>query len=844
MDEMQEIMEDFLIEAFEMIEQLDQDLVELESRPDDLDLLNRIFRVAHTIKGSSSFLNFDVLTRLTHHMEDVLNKARHGEIKINPDIMDVVLESIDMMKGLLAHIRDTGSDKDSGIDIDGIVPKLDSISRGEEIIETQEEHQMQTPQVQETQTDIEVTKQENISPTIGEDEIDYSNLSPEEIEKEIERLLQKRQEEDRKRREEMRKMGIELNIQPPKLVDEPAQEASKQEPLKQEAPKKEEPKQEAPKPTPKPAAAQPKVETPKPAATMKAKAKGDDDEDEDRPKGGAKAPSTAIEQTIRVDVKRLDHLMNLIGELVLGKNRMLKIYDDVEERYEGEKFLEELNQVVSSISIVTTDLQIAVMKTRMLPIGKVFNKFPRMVRDLARELNKNIELIITGEETELDKSIVEEIGDPLVHIIRNSCDHGIETPEVRASVGKPETGTIELKAYNEGNHIVIEIKDDGKGIDAELVKSKALEKGIISEKEADSMTEKEAFNLIFRPGFSTAAKVTNVSGRGVGMDVVKTNIEKLNGIIDIDSEKGKGTTIKLKIPLTLAIIQALLVGVQEEYYAIPLASVLETVRVSYDEIYTVEGKSVLRLRDEVLSLVRLADIFGVNSVFENTEEAYVVVIGLAENKLGVIVDFLIGQEEIVIKSLGNYLKNIEGIAGATIRGDGKVTLIVDVAAMMQLAKNVKVNIAEKDNDGKGGRGKKEKSSPSDYYVLIVDDSNTDRAIMKKSLKPLGINMVEASNGLEALDIIKGGDYNFDAVLIDIEMPKMDGYSLASEIRKYNKFKNLPLIAVTSRTSKADRMRGVEAGMTEYITKPYSPEYLMNVVKRNINLTVEVPAHGE
>jgi len=816
MDEMQEIMEDFLIEAFEMIEQLDQDLVELESRPDDLDLLNRIFRVAHTIKGSSSFLNFDVLTRLTHHMEDVLNKARHGELSLNSNIMDVVLESIDMMKGLLSHIRDSGSDTNSGIDIESVIPRLDAISRGE--LPTGSSH-TQTPPPPPPAP--EPAKEEKIEAPIpetpfgGDDELDYANMSPEDVEREIERLLMERQEYDKKRREEKRSSGDALEVQAPTA---PAPESAI--------------KKEEPKPTPPPPPPPPKVESkPAPAAPKPAPKPAPAKEAET-----PKTPSNAIEQTIRVDVKRLDHLMNLIGELVLGKNRLLKIYDDVEERYEGEKFLEELNQVVSSISVVTTDLQIAVMKTRMLPIGKVFNKFPRMVRDLSRELNKNIELVITGEETELDKSIVEEIGDPLVHIIRNSCDHGVENIEDRAASGKAEMGIIELKAYNEGNHIVIEIKDDGKGMDPDVLKSKAMEKGVISEREADNMTDKEAFNLIFKPGFSTAAKVTNVSGRGVGMDVVKTNIEKLNGIIDIDSEKGVGTVMKLKIPLTLAIIQALLVGVQEEYYAIPLASVLETVRISRDEIYTVEGKSVLRLRDEVLTLVRLSDIFGVQSVFESSEEAYVVVIGLAEAKLGVIVDFLIGQEEIVIKSLGYYLKGIDGIAGATIRGDGKVTLIVDVAAMMELAKKVKVNVHQALSKT---AVQKEKTKPSDYYILVVDDSNTDRAIMKKSLKPLGVSVVEATNGVEALDIIKSGEHPLDAILIDIEMPRMDGYTLAGEIRKYNKFKNMPLIAVTSRTSKSDRMRGVESGMTEYITKPYSPEYLMNVVKRNINLKGEV-----
>jgi len=800
MDEFQEILEDFLIEAFEMIEQLDNDLIELENSPEDLDLLNRIFRVAHTIKGSSSFLNFDVLTHLTHHMEDVLNKARRGELIITPEVMDVVLESTDKMKALLEHIKETGTDE-GAIDVAPTVKRLEVVlNGGSTSSDSETESKTEEPKVEE--------KVEETPPSetlLQEPEKDPSEMTEEEVEAEIERLLKLRQEEDRKKREAKRKAQQETT--------QKEQDESKKEDVAQQDEKK--------------------VEESKPAQESKPASSASGKKDTPKP-APAKERKTSVEQTIRVDVKRLDDLMNLIGELVLGKNRLLKIYDDVEERYEGEQFLEELNQVVSSISLVTTDLQIAVMKTRMLPIGKVFNKFPRMVRDLSRELHKEIDLIISGEETELDKSIVEEIGDPLVHIIRNSCDHGIEPPEERVAKGKPQKGTVQLKAYNEGNHIIIEIVDDGKGLDADMLKEKAIEKGLISEKEADQMSDKEAFMLIFKPGFSTAAKVTNVSGRGVGMDVVKSNIEKLNGIIEIDSEVGKGTTLKLKIPLTLAIIQSLLVSVQEEFYAVPLASVLETVRITPDEIQSVEGRSVLRLRNEVLSLVHLADIFDVERVFSMGEHAYVVIIGLAESKIGLIVDSLVGQEEIVIKSLGEYLKGIEGIAGATIRGDGRVTLIVDVGALMNMAKDVKSTI--QNLEGSSG-AQKEKTSPSDYNVLIVDDSKTDRSIMRKAIAPLGVTITEATNGVEALNLMKDGSTIFDAALVDIEMPRMDGYTLASEIRKFNKFKNIPLIAVTSRTSRSDRMRGVEVGMTEYITKPYTPEYLMNVVARNINLNV-------
>ena len=794
MDEFQEILQDFLVEAFELIEQLDQDLVELENNPDDLDLLNRIFRVAHTIKGSSSFLNFDILTELTHHMEDVLNKARKEELKVTPEVMDVVLPSIDMMKALLQLIRDTGTDK-GDIVIEQIVKELDVISKGD--AEPTPSEKAETPVEKSAGSEKnsnDAEKQGDYKdPLADEPELDYASMSDDEVEAEINRLIMKKQTViNTKKKEDKTKESTENEDSDHIEINMSAtEEVSKEE-----------------------------KKTPAPVAKKAS----------DNKKAPAVKSPPPVEQTIRVDVKRLDHLMNLIGELVLGKNRLMKINDDVEERYEGEEFLEELNQVVAMVSLVTTDLQIAVMKTRMLPIGKVFQKFPRMIRDLTRELSKKIDLQIEGEETELDKSIVEVIGDPLVHIIRNSCDHGIEMPADRTAKGKPEMGTINLKAYNEGNHIVVQITDDGKGLDPAGLKAHSIKKGILSEQEANSMSDKEAFALIFKPGFSTAAQVTNVSGRGVGMDVVKTNLEKLNGIIDIESDLGQFTTIKLKIPLTLAIIQALLIGVQEEYYAIPLASVLETVRITSDEIYTVENRQVLRLRDEVLSLVHIADIFDVERVFENHDHTYVVVLGLAEAKIGVIVDSLVGQEEIVIKNLGEYLKGMDGIAGATIRGDGGVTLIVDVAAVMHMAKDIKSQAVAIETVSS-----KPKNGPEDYTIMVVDDSKTDRKIMKSALKPLGVSIVEASDGVDALTKLKSGEYDIDGMMVDIEMPRMDGYQLATEIRKYNKYKGLPLMAVTSRNSKSDRMRGVEAGMSEYVTKPYSADYIGNVVRRNLGL---------
>ncbi len=411
------------------------------------------------------------------------------------------------------------------------------------------------------------------------------------------------------------------------------------------------------------------------------------------PQGPQKQKAAAVRTTekaadnnIRVDVQRLDNLMNLVGELVLGRNRLSQITNQYAQENEGSIVAKDLSETNSQIDFITTELQTAIMKTRMVPIGKVFNKFPRVVRDLAKETEKEIDLEIIGEETELDKSIIDEINDPLVHLVRNAADHGVEKPEARRAKGKDGRGKIVLKAENEGNTIVISIRDDGNGMNPEILKAKAVEKGVITEAEAKEMTRHDALNLIFAPGFSTAAKVTNVSGRGVGMDVVKTNVQKLKGVIEIESELGKGSTITIKLPLTLAIIQGLLVTVRDNTFAVPLSSVLEVVRIRKNEIYTMSGNEVIRLRDKVLPLARLDNLLVVNGdTIDDREWMYVVVIALAEKNLGLVVDSLLGQKEVVIKSLGEYFSKSRGIAGSTILGDGRVIMIVDVNELFNLA---------------------------------------------------------------------------------------------------------------------------------------------------------------
>ena len=396
------------------------------------------------------------------------------------------------------------------------------------------------------------------------------------------------------------------------------------------------------------------------------------------------AQAKSADSTIRVDVVRLDALMNLVGELVLGRNRLSQVAHQLNEKYDGQQLMHELGETNSHIDFITTELQMAVMKTRMVPIAKVFNKLPRLIRELSKEMGKEIELKMVGEETELDKSLIEELNDPLIHLMRNSADHGVETPAERIAAGKEPKGTVVVRAEHEGNHIVISVEDDGHGMDPEKLKRKALEKGMVTESQAKEMSTAEAFNLIFAPGFSTAQKVTNVSGRGVGMDVVRTNVQKLKGAIQIQSELNVGTKIIIKLPLTLAIIQALLVEAKREIFSIPLDSVREVVRINRKEISSINGKEVIRLRDTVLPLTHLSRVLGSDRNGENAEWMYIVVVGLAEKNLGIVVDSLLGQKEVVIKTIGEYLGNVRGIAGSTILGDGRVIMIIDIGELMKM----------------------------------------------------------------------------------------------------------------------------------------------------------------
>ncbi|MHB8109862.1 MAG: chemotaxis protein CheA [Syntrophorhabdaceae bacterium] len=586
-DEMQEIIEEFVAESGELMDNVIQDIVVIEKSQDE-EIVNGIFRAVHTIKGTSSFLGFNALSQLAHKAEDVLGVIRKKEMAIDQGVTDILLESFDLMKAMIDDIRDHGSEgQDASVTIVKLMGLLDPAK------------------VQDaSKPSLEAPKK------LGEILVDENILTK----SELDNVLRK-QETDKDK-----KIG-EIIVEE-KLITE--------------------------------------TQLNKILTRQKA--------------------TRAEEQSIRIDVKKLDDLMNLVGELVLGKNRLMLVNSMAKKGEETEIVFDNLTDITNYLEVITNELQLSVMRARLVPISKVFNKIPRMVRDLCSEFKKEIELKIEGEETELDRSLIEALTDPLIHIIRNSVDHGIETPDVRISTGKGGKGILSIKAYNEGNHVIIEIYDDGKGINIQAVKDKVREKGLMTDAELATLSPKEAMNLVFIPGLSTAQKLSKVSGRGVGMDVVRTNIEKMNGQAHIDSEEGKWTKLAIKLPLTLAIMRALIVKVDRELFAIPLNTVTELVKVRDGLIKTVDKNEVLVLRNAVIPVVDLRKAF--LSDGENEGNGYLVICNIGEKTIGIKVHSVIGQEEVVIKPLGEFLKDIKGISGATIRGDGKVILILDIPSVI------------------------------------------------------------------------------------------------------------------------------------------------------------------
>jgi len=786
-DDMQPLVENFIVETRELLDDIEQGLLQLETNADDTTLVDALFRSVHSLKGTAGFLSLEQLSVLAHRVETVLKPLREGAMLIDPDTwpeqLDVLFDAFDQMKVLAAQVEDRAV---VVLPLDPLMEDLEAVADGSYVEssaaravgnfpittpdaagssaqpvsaasakaatetpaaapadaakatgEAPEEAAAENNEPTETSGDTAAGEASTGGPQYAEGEVIvehgiYADDMTELVESFIveTRELFDGVEEGLLRLETHADDGAlvdeifravhtvkgtagflsleqlsdlthhfedvlnrlrrgELDINPdtwPDAVDVLFAAFDQMKTLVQQVGDRRlvtlpiDPLVDQLKAISDgsftgnvdAAGLVVKEGTPE-AAGAEAEAISETDRT-----GSASNPSRRANETIRVEVDRLDSLMDLVGELVLSRNRLLQLTTEARGQADNEELTSQLIDNSAQIDFITSELQNAVMHTRMVQMGRVFSKFPRLVRDLAKEFDKQIDLVIEGEETELDKSLTEEIGDPLIHLVRNAADHGVEQPAVREAAGKPRTGTIRLSAEHEGNHIVIRIVDDGAGIDPEKLRAKAIEKGVISKREAEELSESETYELIFRPGFSTAATVSQVSGRGVGMDVVKTNLTKLNGTVAIDSELGKGTTFTLKLPLTLAIIQGLQVRVGQENFAIPLHTVGEVVRLTPDTVETINGREVTRIRDDVLPLIHVGAELDVTG-YDDADDAYAVVVRLAHQQVGLVVNGLISQGEVVIKPLNGYLKNIPGIAGSTILGDGRVIMILDVA---------------------------------------------------------------------------------------------------------------------------------------------------------------------
>ncbi|TCU72675.1 two-component system chemotaxis sensor kinase CheA [Tissierella praeacuta] len=660
----------FVEEAKEHLQSMNDVLLELEKNPSHLGNINEIFRVAHTIKGMSGTMGFHNMANLTHEMENVLQAARSNDIELSEDIIDILFECFDALDSSVNHIIDYGAEDDDTNQI--LIDKLTNLLNREkntkhndgetkelnmdkfvlEVVDKAREDGLNIYSIDFILNESCMLKSArafiifNTLENFGE--IIYSNPSVEDIEDEKFELefsvvLVSSYDKSNILKELNQISELEkINLSDFIGIDSNNKMDSNSKTISDDLDKSGE-------------------------------AKISSNENNDKTQKTTQGNVGKIGKTVRVDIDRLDNLMNLVSELIIIKTRM----DDLSEKSTGEN----MTEAIEYLERITTNLHDAVMKVRMVPIERVFNRFPRLVRDLSKELGKEIDLQMSGEETEVDRTVIDEIGDPLIHMIRNSIDHGIELPADRIKAGKPETGTVILKSYPDGNNVVVEVEDDGKGMDPNLIKRKAIEKGVIDEREAEGLSIEDSINLLFKPGFSTADTISDVSGRGVGLDVVKSKIESINGNVEIESIQGKGSKFIIRIPLTLAIIQALLIKLSEEIYAIPLSSITEIINISSNQITDVQGQEVVLYRNMTLPIIRLKDILGIEHNEEN-EELIVVVVRKGDKQAGLIVDNLIGQQEIVIKGLGKYLAGIKYLSGATILGNGNISLILDINSLI------------------------------------------------------------------------------------------------------------------------------------------------------------------
>lgn len=671
----------FLEEAREHLQTLNRCVLDLEHEPGDLHILDEIFRSAHTIKGMSATMGYSAIAELTHEMENVLDLLRKGVLTAHTEIIDTLFQCVDRLEQL---VEEVANGQTGGVDVAALSAKLAALAKGEPLESATSAEKAIPPVATDTASKTTMT--------LNDTEAEMVNTAISQGLQALELVIGLRQGTLLKSvraymaMKALDEMGEVIKTDP--VVEDLEKDNFGQEfsvLLITDLPSDKvretilsiaeiETVTATPCAKTVTVANEPELEK-KSTATTGASATERTPEAVHDNKVESAAAKNKGRALVRVDAEKLDSLLNLVGELVINKTRLQQIGLSNQ--------LQELSEATEQMDRVTTDLQGIVMKLRMVPVGNVFNRFPRMVRDLSHSLGKEINLVIQGEETEMDRTVIDEIGDPLVHLLRNSIDHGIEKPEERIAAGKNPVGEVRLIARHEGNNVLLMVTDDGKGLKPDVIKQKALEKGLLTKAELDAMDTNEILKLIFMAGFSTAETVTDVSGRGVGMDAVRTKIENLGGALELDSTPGQGTRVRIRLPLTLAIIQALLVQVQAETYAIPLGSIDSTINITPEDIRTIQQQEVILLRGQIIPLVRLGRSLGIMNAdgFAAGQELYVVIVQSGDHKIGLLVDALVGQQEIVIKSLGKILTGIRQIAGATILGDGQVVLILDVNAL-------------------------------------------------------------------------------------------------------------------------------------------------------------------
>lgn len=641
----------FFEEAEEHLQSLNENVLNLEQNPEDMDVVGEIFRSAHTFKGMSASMEFTEMADLTHKMENVLDEIRHGNMAVNADIIDVIFECIDNLEKMVADVQQGGV---GNLDVTATKQKLEALLNGDVVSTTDNQQQIEVPEKETVSHEIHITIEQQamlkavraimcIEALQNLGDIEKTVPSIEEIEADA--------------------FGFEFTVY---MNTERSEEELTQAALHVSEIEKVEVKQEQPV-----AGAQAEKEAKQSATSSSRLAnKGTSS------KGNAKGKNTKVEnRSIRVQLEKIERLMNMFEESVIERGRI----DELAEKIQNKELIEHLNR----LGDISKDIQNVLLNMRMVPIETVFNRFPRMVRMLAKDLGKKIDLQITGEDTEVDKIVIDEIGDPLVHLIRNAIDHGIETVEKRRDAGKNETGTIQLEAFHSGNHVVIQITDDGNGIHKGKVLEKAIKNGVVTEAEANKLTDREVFDLIFQPGFSTAEVVSDLSGRGVGLDVVKHTLNSLGGHLIVDSEEGKGSTFRIELPLTLSIIQSMLIQTNETRYALPLGNIVEAIRIRKEDIQSLQGKDVLNYRDQIIEVKHLSVIFGEKTADEvfasyDSQMIPVLIVRNTHRSYGLIVNTIIGQREIVLKSLGDFFaESAKHFSGATILGDGRVVLILN-----------------------------------------------------------------------------------------------------------------------------------------------------------------------